>query len=91
MTWCASSPTMFLYTNTIRTMYRGVSNVQTVDDFWKFMETDFIDGVYLEEWYNTGSSDNFLCPNYKIANGRKVSEKNCTNMTHFHFGRIIQY
>jgi hypothetical protein len=49
------------------------------------METDFIDGVYLEEWYNTGTSDNFLCPNLKTANGRKILEHGCNNVVHFHF------
>ena len=92
MTWCASNPTLYLYTDTIRKLLGGkVSKVQSVDDFWQFMETDFIDGVYLEEWYNEGTSDNFLCPNHKTANGKKVLDHGCKNIIHFHFQFNAEY
>ena len=33
------------------------------------MEHDFLDGVYPEEWYNTGLSDSLLCPDSTKQNG----------------------
>ena len=66
---------MYVHTNTIRHLFKEVKKVKQVTDFWRFMEKDFINGVYPEEWYHTGTSQSFLCPNYKSPNGKVHQEK----------------
>ena len=69
VTWSASSEAMYLHTSSIKCLFKHVSKVHSIDDFWKFMEHDFLDGVYPEEWYNTGLSDSLLCPDSTKQNG----------------------
>ena len=38
----------------------------------QFMENDFLDGVYLEQWYNEGNEPgNFSCPGYPDHRGNQ--------------------
>ena len=69
VTWSASSEAMYLHTSSIKCLFKHVSKVHSIDDFWKFMEHDFLDGVYPEEWYNTGLSESLLCPDSTKQNG----------------------
>ena len=72
VTWSASSEAMYLHTSSIKCLFKHVAKVHSIHDFWKFMEHDFLDGVYPEEWYNTGLSDSLLCPDSTKQNGEYI-------------------
>ena len=44
--------------------------MESINGFWYFMENDFLNGVYVEEWEHSGKSDRFLCPDFKKPNGK---------------------
>ena len=70
VTISAMSPTMFRYTQMIRSVFAEADNVKQIPDFWKFMENDFVNGVYSEEWYNKGDqTTEFPCPGNPNATG----------------------
>ena len=71
VTWCASSPTQYRHTSTIKKLFGSASSVQSINDFWYFMENDFLNGMYVDEWEHTGISKygDFHCPNYLKTNG----------------------
>ena len=53
----------------------GTSETNFSSDFWEFMENDFLDGIYWEEWYNQGDEPNkFPCdPESKNVKGNLIS------------------
>ena len=54
---------------------RGIFETNFSSDFWEFMENDFLDGIYWEEWYNQGDEPNkFPCdPESKNVKGNLIS------------------
>ena len=85
---------MYLHTSSIKCLFKHVSKVQSIDDFWRFMEHDFLEGVYPEEWYNAGSSDSLLCPDQKKQNGeytKKLKNPLIKLMYSLYMGHIDKY
>ena len=60
---------MFRYTNTIKQVFGKYEDVKQITDLWKYLETDFVDGLYEEEWYNTGTPEGLYCPDYGVIKG----------------------
>lgn len=74
MTWSATSATMYRYTKTLKETFGKYKNgkledVKQITDLWEYLETDFIDGLYEEEWYNEGTDEPFPCPDYGMIKG----------------------
>lgn len=64
-------PTMYQYTRVIQTLFKTHEDVKQISQFWAFMEGDFLNGIYWEEWYNEGSDPtNFQCPGHVNATGK---------------------
>ena len=62
VTLSATHVTMFQYTSQLKNLFKSQEEVVQVADFWNFMENDFLDGLYWEEWYNEGTLPNkFPC------------------------------
>ena len=55
VTLSATHVTMFQYTSQLKNLFKSQEEVVQVADFWNFMENDFLDGLYWEEWYNDGT------------------------------------
>lgn len=64
LTFGMTSATKFYYTQILINLFKEHTEVQTVNDFWKFMESDMLDGMYWEYSYNVDDDDTkaFLCP-----------------------------
>ena len=62
VTLSATSPTMYRYTKTLKELFGGYDKVTQITHFWDYLENDFVDGVYEEEWYNRGTDVPFPCP-----------------------------
>ena len=41
---------MYKFTDKIRHVYVEAAKVRQVKDFWDFMENEFIEGTFKEEW-----------------------------------------
>ena len=50
---------MYKFTDKIRHVYIEAQKVRQVKQFWDFMENEFIEGTFKEEWYNTGGDADF--------------------------------
>ena len=50
---------MYKFTEKIRHVYIEAEKVRQVKDFWSFMENEFIEGTFKEEWYNSGGDADF--------------------------------
>ena len=50
VTLSAMNPTMYLYTTILRKQFIGHESVNQVTKFWEWLETEFVDGIYNEEW-----------------------------------------
>lgn len=57
----ATNKTMFEYTDTMKRLFEGQSDIKQVEHFWDFMQNDFLDAVYWEEWYNEGQDPDIPC------------------------------
>ena len=54
----------------LKGLFGSYEDVRQISDFWTWLETDFVDGIYEEEWYNEGTDEPFPCPDYGIVKGR---------------------
>ncbi len=54
VTLSATNRTMYDYTETLKMLFEKQAEVDQVTGFWDFMEHDFLDAIYWEEWYNKG-------------------------------------
>ena len=71
VTLSATHVTMFQYTSQLKNLFKSQEEVVQVADFWNFLETDFLDGLYWEEWYNDGDLRNkFPCDADAKAKGK---------------------
>ena len=69
VTLSATSATMYRYTKTLKGIFGGFENVAQVDHLWVWLESELVDGLYEEEWYNEGTDEPFPCPNGKMVTG----------------------
>ena len=62
---------MYKFTDKIRHVYKKAEEVRQVKEFWDFMEKEFIEGTFKEEWYNTGGDADFAaaCKSNRSATG----------------------
>ncbi len=70
VTLSAMSTTMYRYTLMVKSLFKTYQDVRQVQGFWDYMEGDFLDALYWEEWYNEGIDNaNFPCPGHPNATG----------------------
>lgn len=70
VTLSAMSPTMYRYTEIVKSTFESQSEIRQISDFWEFMEGEFLDGIYLENWYNDGDeTDTYPCPGHPNVTG----------------------
>ncbi|TRY80961.1 hypothetical protein TCAL_09384 [Tigriopus californicus] len=62
MTFGTTSSQQYYYTNIMETLFKEAKSVQNTQDFWKFVQNDFLDKLYWEYTYTNGESTNFICP-----------------------------
>ncbi|XP_040564688.1 polycystin-2-like [Lepeophtheirus salmonis] len=62
LTFGRTSPTSFYYTTVMSQLFEERNSVSKVEDLWKFMNNDLLNGLYWEYYYNTGNPRNFICP-----------------------------
>eukprot|EP00094_Tigriopus_californicus_P010741 TCALIF_10360-PA protein Name:"Similar to Pkd2l1 Polycystic kidney disease 2-like 1 protein (Mus musculus)" AED:0.18 eAED:0.18 QI:118/0.86/1/1/0.8/0.75/16/1264/740 len=70
VTLSAMSPTMYRYTEIVSSTFKSQYEVRQISDFWEFMEGEFFDGIYLEQWYNDGDETaTYPCPGHPNVTG----------------------
>ena len=63
-TFAQYSPIYYTYTDMMKTLFGAQIDVTNMQKFWQFMETDMVDGIYWETWYNKGFRNaKIRCPN----------------------------
>ena len=73
---------MYRYTKTLKGVigkYKNgdLADVKQITDLWEYLEGDFVDALYEEEWYNEGTNEPFPCPNGQLVTGNNSALK-CT-------------
>ncbi len=62
VTFGMTSATQYYYSNILQKLFKENQKVTTVEEFWEFMEGEFLDSLYWEYNYNSGEASNFICP-----------------------------
>jgi len=69
VTFGMTNSTHFYYTKVMKDLFSKQKEVKNVNEFWEFMETQFLDGLHWEYWYHDGDKRNYICPGGEESTG----------------------
>eukprot|EP00095_Tigriopus_kingsejongensis_P003470 maker-scaffold13_size735724-snap-gene-6.27 protein:Tk03470 transcript:maker-scaffold13_size735724-snap-gene-6.27-mRNA-1 annotation:"pkd2 " len=70
VTLSAMTPTMYRYTEIVKSTFESEREINQIQDFWSFLENELMDGIYVESWYNEGDDwANNPCPGHPDVTG----------------------